>query len=138
MTTPTDLADRYVALWNEPDADRRRAAIETFWTADGVHLLQPPQDMRAAAAAPGIGLTARLEARGHAALEARAAGAYGRFVASGHHRFRRRDGAARIADVVTFRWEMVITGGEVAGAGLEGLVLGPDDRIRADCQFIEG
>ena len=26
MTTATDLADHYVALWNEPDPDRRRAA----------------------------------------------------------------------------------------------------------------
>ena len=38
------LADRYMALWNEPDADRRRRMIAEFWTEDGS--LVPP-------AAPG-------------------------------------------------------------------------------------
>jgi hypothetical protein len=33
---------------------------------------------------------------------------------------------------------MVTAGGEVAGAGLEVLLLGPDDRIRADYQFVGG
>ena len=29
------LADRYMALWNEPDADRRRRMIAELWTEDG-------------------------------------------------------------------------------------------------------
>jgi AraC-like DNA-binding protein len=64
MTNRNELADRYVALWNEPDADRRRAAIAELWTEDGVHVLQPPQEIRDVAARSGPGLTARLEARG--------------------------------------------------------------------------
>jgi hypothetical protein len=137
MTNPTELADRYVALWNEPDADRRRAAVAELWTEDGAHILQPPQDVRDAAAAPGIGLTALFEARGHAALEARATSAHTEFIASGDYRFRRRDDVERLADVVKFSWEMVTRDGEVAGAGLEFLVLAPDGRIRTDYQFIE-
>ncbi len=137
MTSPDELADRYVALWNEPDAERRRAAIAALWSEDGVHVLQPPEDIREAAAAPGLGLTATLDARGHAALEVRATSAYEQFIAPGEFSFRRRDNVARLGDVVKFNWEMVSGNGEVAGAGLEFLVLGPDGRIRTDYQFIE-
>ena len=93
--------------------------------------------MRDFAARPGMGLTARLEARGHAALETRAESAYEEFVAPGRFSFRRRDDVERLADVVKFRWEMVSEDGEVAGVELEFLVLAPDGRIRCDYKFIE-
>src|SRR3954468_9983757 len=32
-----ELADRYLALWNEPDADRRGRTIAELWTHDGRH-----------------------------------------------------------------------------------------------------
>jgi hypothetical protein len=52
--------------------------------------------------------------------------------------FRARDNAAGMDDVVKFNWEMVrISDGEVAGVGLEILVLDDDGRIRIDYQFIE-
>jgi hypothetical protein len=137
MRDPDELADRYVALWNEPDPNRRRTAIADLWTDDGVHILQPPQEIRDVAARPGIGLSASLEARGHAALEARATSAHEAFIAPGEFSFRRRGNAERLADVVTFTWEMVARSGEAAGSGLEFLVLGPDDRILRDYQFIE-
>jgi hypothetical protein len=137
MRDPNELADRYVALWNEPDPDQRRQLIEELWTEDGAHILQPPQEIRELAARPGIGLSATLEARGHTALEARATSAHDEFVASGAFRFRRRDNVERVADVVKFNWEMVSTDGEVVGVGLEFLILSPDGRIRREYQFIE-
>ena len=60
----TELAETYVALWNESDADRRRRMIADLWTQDGRHILQPPQEIREIAAQPGIAMTAILEARG--------------------------------------------------------------------------
>ena len=39
--------------------------------------------------------------------------------------------------MVKFRWQMVSKDGEVAGVGLEFLVLAHDGRIRRDFQFIE-
>lgn len=137
MREPSELADHYVALWNEPDPDQRRKLIEELWTEDGAHILQPPQEIRDIAARPGIGLSATLEARGHTALEARATSAHEEFVASGAFRFRRRDNVESVADVVKFNWEMVSTDGQVVGVGLEFLVLAPDGRIRRDYQFIE-
>jgi hypothetical protein len=137
MRHPNDLADRYVALWNEPDPNQRHKAITELWTDDAVHILQPPQEIREVAARPGLELSASLEARGHAALEARATSAYEAFIAPGEFSFRRRGDAERLADVVTFHWEMVARSGETVGGGLEFLVLAPDDRIRRDYQFID-
>ena len=131
------LADRYLALWNEPDADRRRRMIAELWTEDGSQILQPPQEMREIAASPGVGMAATLEARGHAELEARAATSYERWVGSEGLSFRRRDDVERLYDVVKFRWEAVSPGGEVTAVGLEFLVLGADGRIRRVYTFIE-
>jgi hypothetical protein len=132
------LTDRYLALWNEPDAGRRRRIIAELWTADGSQILQPPQEMREIAASPGIGLTATLEARGHAELEARAATSYDHWVGSERLSFRGRDDVDRLGDVVKFHWEAVSTDGEVAAVGLVFVVLGADGRIQRDYVFIEG
>ncbi|MEU4405410.1 hypothetical protein AB0F88_12845 [Streptosporangium sp. NPDC023963] len=132
-----ELVGRYVAVWNEPDAELRRKAVAELWTEDGVQILQPPREIRETAAA--LGLTPILEARGHEALEVRVARSYEEFIAPGEFFFRMRDNVDRLADVVKFNWEMVPTGGgEPAGVGLEILVLGEDGRIRTDYQFIEG
>ena len=64
---------------------------------------------------------------------------YDEFIASGEYTFRSRDNADRLGDVVKFNWEMIpANGGEVAGVGLEVLVLDKDGRITTDYQFIEG
>ncbi|MDO3701878.1 hypothetical protein Q3W71_09310 [Micromonospora sp. C28SCA-DRY-2] len=133
-----DLTDRYVAVWNEPDPERRRTAIAALWSPDAVHVLQPPQEMRQTA--EGLGFERlTLEARGHDALELRVRRAYERFVAPGTFVFRSHGDADRLHDVVKFRWEMVPrAGGDAAGGGLEILILGADGRIGNDYQFIEG
>jgi hypothetical protein len=130
------LAEKYLALWNEPDADQRRRIIAELWTEDGTHLLQPPQEIRAIAAQPGIGLTAILEARGYEAIEARAASAYEHWVASEGLSFRGRDDAERLGDVVKFHWEAVAKDGELFAVGLNFLVLAADGRIERDYTFV--
>ena len=131
-----ELAERYIALWNEPDADRRRRMIAELWTEDGRHLLQPPQEIRGIAAQPGIGLTAILEARGYEAIEARVASAYEHWVGSEGLSFRGRDDAERLGDVVKFHWEAVANDGERFGVGLNFLVLAADGRIERDYAFV--
>ncbi|MCX0243501.1 hypothetical protein [Streptomyces drozdowiczii] len=133
-----ELTDRYVAVWNEPDAERRRAAVRELWSADAVHVLRPPQEIREAA--EGLGFDRLLlEACGHEALDVRVTRAHEEFVAPGTFVFRSRGNADRLHDVVKFTWEMAPRdGGEAAGVGLEVLVLGPDGRIVSDYQFIEG
>ncbi len=130
------LAENYLALWNEPDADRRRRMIAELWTPNGRHFLQPPQEIRAIAAQPGIATTAILEARGHHEIEARAASAHEHWVGSEGLRFRGRDDADRLGDVVKFHWEAVAKDGERFAVGLVFLVLAADGRIERDYTFV--
>ena len=132
----TELAESYVALWNEPDGDRRRRMIAELWAEDGRHILQPPQEIREIAARPGIAMTATLEARGYEEIEARAASAYEHWVGSEGLSFRGRDHAERLGDVVKLHWEAVAKDGTVFGVGLSFLVLAADGRIERDYTFI--
>jgi hypothetical protein len=131
-----ELADRYVALWNEADPDRRGQMIAALWTEDGTHILQPPEEIREVAARPGIGMTAVLEARGYAEIEARAATAYEEWVGSQDLSFRRRTDAERLHDVVKFHWEAIAKDGETFAVGLSFLVLAEDGRVRRDYTFV--
>src|ERR671918_1194136 len=131
-----ELAEKYVALWNEPDADRRRRMIAALWAEDGRHILEPPQEIRAIAAQPGIALTAILEARGYEQIEARATSAYEHWVGSEGLSFRGRDDADRLGDVVKLHWEAVAKDGTVPAVGLSFLVLAADGRIERDYTFV--
>jgi hypothetical protein len=136
--TEAALAEKYIALWNEPDADRRRRMIAELWTEDGRHVLQPPDEVREIAAGPGIGLPAILEARGYEQIEARAASAYEHWVGSEGLTFRGRDDVDRVGDVVKFHWEAIGKDGEVFAVGLDFLVLAADGRIERDYTFVVG
>src|ERR687897_2898246 len=108
-----ELARKYVALWNEPDADRRRRMIAELWTEEGRHILQPPQEIRGIAARPGLAMTAILEARGYEEIEARGGGSYEHWVGSEGLSFRGRDDAERLGDVVKFHWEAIAGDGRI-------------------------
>jgi hypothetical protein len=131
-----ELAEKYLALWNERDSDQRRRLIAELWTQDGRHILQPPQEIRAIAARPGIALTAILEARGYEEIETRVASAYEHWVGAEGLSFRGRDDAERLGDVVKFHWEAVARDGQVFGVGLNFLVLAADGRIERDYTFV--
>ena len=137
MLEPDEIVERYVQMWNEPDAEQRRAAIRELWTDDCAHILQAPQDIRDRAATVGFYFPT-LQTHGHEALEARVARAYEEFVAPGQYMFRSVGEAVRVGDAVKFRWEMVAADGVASvGAGLEFVLLDPHGRIRTDYQFIE-
>jgi hypothetical protein len=133
-----ELADRYIAQWNEPDPATRGAMIRELWTQDGVQVLvDPPQEIRQAA----IGLAFKvppLEVCGHAAMNARVTRAYEMFVAPGEHVFEAAaEACVLLPNVVGVRWSMTSTrSGETVGGGLDVLALDDDGRIRADYQFI--
>lgn len=134
MTNPNELADRYVAIFNEPDPERRHAAVRALWSEGGVQVLNPPREVREAAAT--LAMSPIFESRGHAELEARVTRAYEQFNAK--YEFRRSGEAARLQDVLTFRWEAVLRdSGEPDGAGRHVFMLDPDGRIRLDYLFVE-
>lgn len=118
MDAAQDLADRYAAVWNETDPERRRRQIAELWTPTGEHYV----DVR--------------EARGYDALEKRITGSHEKNVRDNGHRFRAAKDARRLQDVVTFHWEMLPAEGEtVLARGLEFLIVGDDGQIVADYQF---
>jgi hypothetical protein len=130
-----DLAERYIAVWTEPDPELRRKAIQKLWSEDGAQILRPPADIRERAAGLGFDDTT-LEVHGHDALEVRVRRSHAEFIAPGQYTFQARDDAARLHDVVKFTWEMVpVGGGDAVGGGVDVLVLDADGRIKTDYMF---
>jgi len=135
QTRAEQLAERYTAVWMEPDGERRRRMIAELWSADAIHVLQPTQAVYEAADERAVNPT--WQVRGHDELEARVTSAHEDFVASGQMTFRLGGGVKRLGDVVTWRWEGVSPAGEVLGVGLEFVILAADGRIATDYQFVE-
>ena len=120
MSAYDDFAARYVAVWNEPDAEARRRQIAELWVEDGSHF------------APSH------EAGGYGALEARITGAHEEFVGRGGFVFRRVGPVDGHHDVMRLKWEMVpVAGGPAAAVGSDVFLFHPDGRLRFDYQFTE-
>lgn len=119
MDAAQDLAERYVAVWNEADPERRRRQIAALWTPEGQHYV------------------GAREVRGYHALEKRIADSHAKSVRDNGHRFRAARDARRLRDVVTFHWEMVSAETEsVLARGLEFLIVSDDGQVLADYQFV--
>ena len=120
MNDIQSFVERYITVWNEPDAERRRATIRALWQEDAHHLART------------------LEAFGHDGIESRVATAYDKWVKEKGNVFRLRDGVDGHHGTLKLRWEMLpASGGDVISIGLDFLVLGGDGRIRTGYQFIE-
>src|SRR5262249_18268487 len=120
MSELAAFIDRYVSVWNEKDPDARTRTIVALWAPDG------------------ITCNRQLEACGYEAIEARVASANQTWGRDQGFTFRPRTSFALHHDVVKLVWEMgPASGGEVAAAGLNVLILGSAGRIRADYQFSE-
>ena len=135
----SDLADRYVAMWNEPDDAARRVLICSTWTPDGCQiLLDPPEAARAEAADLRFGHPS-LEVHGHAGLEGRITRAFEMFVEPGGHCFQACGPVEQLLPgVLVVRWEMVsVADGTHVGGGADILDLDDEGRIQRDFQFIE-
>lgn len=118
MQDAQTLADRYVAVWNETDATRRRQQIAALWVGEGRHYV------------------GAREVRGHDALESRVQDSHQKNVKVAGNRFRAAQDARRLRDVVTFHWEMLPADSEtVLGTGLEFLIVNDEGRIRVDYMF---
>ncbi|WP_280412422.1 hypothetical protein [Nocardia asiatica] len=132
------FAERYVALWNEPDVEARRRQIRRLWSEDGAQVLvDPPQAMREALAALAFPVPT-VEIRGYEALDRRVDRAYDEFVAPGEHVFTADGPAVRLSvDLIGITWHMVTkAGGAVVGGGYDVIALDDDGRIRWDHQYI--
>ncbi len=119
MNDAQELADRYVAVWNEKDPAARRKAMAELWVPDGLHYV----DTR--------------EARGHEALEQRIIGSHEKWVRDGGNRFKAATNAQLLRNVVSFDWQMLPAGGDtVLAVGREFLVVDEQGHVLVDYQFI--
>ena len=118
MTSAQELADRYVAVWNETGAGARRNIIHELWVPDGLHF---------------VGVR---EARGYDELEQRIIGSHEKNVSVAGNSFRAVMNARALRNGVTFNWEMISPKGDVLATGLEFLIVDERQRILVDYQFI--
>ena len=107
MTDPTELIDRYVAMWNETDADSRRRLIALIWSEDCVH----------------VDPLARVERQD--GIDGMVQAVQARFPG---HRFRRTGPVAAEAHRVRFAWELAAPDGTVPVRGIDDGTLAADGR----------
>lgn len=120
MTDLNELADRYIALWNEPDPELRRAVVESLFASDLDHY------------------TPSLEAHGHDGMVDRVTLSHDRWVKTGEHVFRAVSNADGHHGTVRFNWHMVhVPTDAVVSVGFDFLTLDENGRIRTDHQFID-
>jgi hypothetical protein len=115
MTNVDSVIDRYIAIWNETDADRRRELIVRTWTEDASYL------------DPIMG------GEGHDGIDAMIAGVQARFPG---YRFRRTGDVDVHHDRVRFGWELGPEGGPPSAGGLDvGVVV--DGRLGSIIGFLD-
>lgn len=120
MNDLNELAQRYIAVWNEPDASVRGDGIKQLWVDGGEHFT----DVR--------------EVHGYEELEARIGKAYEQWVQPGQFVFRAVPNATGHHNTVRFNWEMVeVASGTVRSVGFDFLVLNEQGKIVVDYQYID-
>jgi hypothetical protein len=108
------LADLYVEAWNEPDGAKRSSAIAALWAPEALSR----------------------GGRGYAPLARLTLAKPEKNAAREGVRFRAAPSARVRGDVVTFRWEMLLSDTEtVLASGLEFLIVDDDGRILLDHPF---
>jgi hypothetical protein len=115
-----ELADRYVAVWNERNAESRRSRIKELWREDGIECTQ-----------------AR-EVQGYESLEAQITASHEKNVRDGGHVFRSCRNAVGHHNLVKFNWEMIKTaGGSVEATGSYVLRLDNEGKIYTAWLFVD-
>jgi hypothetical protein len=115
MSNLTDLIDRYIAMWNETDAKRRRDLIARVWSENASYL------------------DPLMQGEGHSGIDAMVNGVQERFPG---HRFRRTSDVDAHHDRVRFAWELAPEKGPALVSGIDfGVVAG--DRLQAITGFLD-
>jgi len=116
MDNLTELIDRYIAMWNETNVERRRALIAQTWTEDARYV-DPV-----------------LQGEGRAGIDAIVRGVHERFPG---HRFRRTSDPDSHHDRVRFTWELAPDGGSAVVKGIDFAVVAADQRLQAVTGFFD-
>jgi hypothetical protein len=115
MSNFTDLVDRYIAIWNESDDERRRDLIARTWTEDSTYL------------------DPMVRGEGRGGIDAMIRGVQAQFPGL---LFRRTNEVDAHNDRVRFAWELGPEGGPALAGGVDfGVIVG--DRLQAITGFLD-
>jgi len=115
MSNAADLVDRYIAIWNETDADRRRALIARTWT-ETARYLDP-----------------LMQSDGHTGIDTMIAGVQAKFPG---HRFSLTGKVDAYQDRIRFSWALAPEGGAALVKGTDFAVL-EGERLQAVTGFLD-
>jgi hypothetical protein len=116
MEQYTDVVERYLAVWNETDAVRRRELIGRTWT-DRASYHDP-----------------LMQADGHAGIDALVQGVHQQFPG---YRFRQVGPVDGHHTYVRFAWELGPEDGPAPIAGSDVATLAPDGRVQSVIGFLD-
>ena len=115
MSNFTDLVDRYIAIWNETDDERRRNLIARTWTEDSTYL------------------DPLMRGEGRSGIDAMIRGVQAQFTGL---LFRRTSEVDAHNDRVRFAWELGPEGGPALAGGVDfGVIVG--DRLQTITGFLD-
>jgi hypothetical protein len=115
-TDHTELADRYIAVWNETDPGRRRALIARTW-AEGARYRDP-----------------LLSSDGADGIDAMVAAVHDKYPG---HAFRRTSDVDAHNGALRFRWELAPEGGPVLASGIDFATVAEDGRLATVTGFFD-
>lgn len=119
MHNAQEIAQNYIACWNEIDVDRRRALIETLWRADATYV------------------DPLMQGAGRGEIEALIAAVHARFPG---HSFTLKPGAEGHNDRVRFSWVLGSNNDRAAAPvahGTDFAVMAEDGRIASVTGFLD-
>jgi hypothetical protein len=115
MNHLTELIDRYFAIWNETDAEARRALIARTWTEDATYV------------------DPLIQAQGHDGINAMVEGIQRQFAGCQFHRAGQVDGHN---DRARFTWELKPQGDTAIAGGVDFAAIA-EGRLRAVTGFLD-
>lgn len=118
MNQPSEIAEDYIALWNEPDEAKRRGRIERSWAEDARYV------------------DPLMRGNGHDGIARMIAAARASFPG---HWFKLRGEPDGHADYVRFSWSLAPERGDApVGGGTDVVRLDPEGRIAEVIGFLDG
>ncbi|WP_119460980.1 nuclear transport factor 2 family protein [Rhodospirillaceae bacterium SYSU D60014] len=116
MTNAAEIADRYIALWNETDAGLRRELITQTWT-ETARYIDP-----------------MMQGEGHDGIDTMIAGVQQQFPG---HRFSLVGQPDGHADRIRFSWKLAADGAPAVAQGTDFAIVAADGRLEGVTGFLD-
>jgi hypothetical protein len=116
MTDAAKIAERYIDLWNETDAQSRKALLASAWTEDASYV------------------DPMMQGQGHSEIGALIGAVHARFPG---HRFVLKGAADGHGDRLRFTWTLGAPGAEPIAQGTDFGIVASDGRLKSVSGFLD-